>query len=258
MLEELVEVLRYRDLLAQLVARNIKVRYKRSVLGIAWTMLNPLLMMIVLTLVFSNLFRISFEHYAVYVLSALILWNCFTQTTTTAMGDLVWGGGLLQRIYFPRTVFALSAVGTGLVNLLLALVPLALIMVVTGVSMQPALIFLPVPILLMAMFALGVGLAVSALAVYFVDVMDIYQIVLTAWMYLTPIIYPTDIIPERYRWLFNLNPMYHLLECFRAPIYAGTLPGLDRLSVAATVAIVALLGGWWFFTRKADEFAYRV
>lgn len=258
MLEELVEILRYRDLLAQLVARNIKVRYKRSVLGVAWTMLNPLLMMLILTLVFSNLFRISFEHYAVYVLSALILWNCFAQTTVMAMGELVWGGGLLQRIYFPRTVFALSAVGTGLVNLLLALVPLAMIMLMTGVPLQPALLFLPVPILLTAMFALGVGLVLSALAVYFADVMDIYQIVLTAWMYLTPIIYPLAIIPPQYQWLFNLNPMYHLLECFRLPIYAGTLPGLGRLTAASAVALIALIGGWWFFTRQVDEFAYRV
>jgi len=258
MIEELIEVLRYRDLLAQLVSRNIKVRYKRSILGVAWTMLNPLLMMIVLTLVFSNIFHMTVEHYPVYVLSALILWNFFSQTTLVAMTELVWGGSLLNRIHVPRTIFALSAVGTGLVNLLLALVPLALIMLVMGVPLTPALLFLPVSILFTTMFALGVGLFLSVLAIDFADVADIYQIVLTAWMYLTPIIYPKDIVPTQYQSLFNLNPMYHLLEIFRTPLYAGTLPGPYKIAVAGIVALTTLLVGWWFFTRKADEFAYRV
>ena len=258
MLDELRQVWRYRDLLTQLVSRNIKVRYKRSVLGIAWTMLNPLLIMIILTLVFSNLFRIAIEHYSVYILSALVIWNFFSQTTTMAMSELVWGGGLFHRIYIPRTVFALSAIGTGLVNLLLTLAPLAIIMLATGVTFTPALVFLPVPILLAAIFSLGVGLLLSVLAARFADVIEVYQIVLTAWLYLTPIIYPLDIIPEPYRWLFNLNPMFHLIETFRLPIHSGVLPGAYRLLAAALIALVTLVIGWAWFTKKADEFAYRI
>lgn len=258
MLEELREVWRYRDLLAQLIARNIKVRYKRSVLGIAWTMLNPLLIMAILTLVFSSLFRVAVEHYAVYLLSGLVLWNFFSQTTTLAMSELVWGGGLFHRIYIPRTVFALSAVGTGIVNLLFALVPLAIIMLATGAPLQSTLLFLPIPIVLTAMFALGVGLLLSVLAANFADVVEVYQIVITAWMYLTPIIYPVDIIPEQYRAFFNLNPMFHLLETFRQPIYAGVIPGPYRLLTAAAIALVTLVIGWGYFARKADEFAYRI
>lgn len=259
MLDELRQVWRYRDLLTQLIARNIKVRYKRSVLGIIWTMLNPLLIMIILTLVFSKLFGVvGIEHYSVYILSALVIWNFFAQTTTMAMSELVWGGGLFHRIYFPRAIFALSAVGTGIVNLLFALVPLAIIMIATGVPLTPAQIFLPVPILLTAMFALGVGLLLSVLAAQFADVVEVYQIILTAWMYLTPIIYPLAIIPEQYHWLFNLNPMFHLLEAFRSPVYSGTMPGVNRLFAAAAIAIVTLVIGWGVFTKKADEFAYRI
>ncbi len=258
MAEELREVWRYRDLLVQLVARNVKIRYKRSVLGIGWTMLNPLLIMIILTLVFSNLFRVAIEHYSVYILSALVIWNFFSQTTTMAMSELVWGGGLFHRIYIPRTIFALSAVGTGIVNLIFALVPLAIIMLATGVPLSPTLTFLPIPILLTALFALGVGLLLSVLAAQFSDVVEVYQIVLTAWMYLTPIFYPLEIIPEQYRWLFNLNPMYHMLETFRLPVYAGTLPGLERLFIAAFIAVVTLIIGWASFTKKVDEFAYRI
>jgi lipopolysaccharide transport system permease protein len=258
MLEELVQVWRYRDLLAQLIERNIKVRYKRSALGVAWTLLNPLLMMCILTLVFSNVFRISLEHYPVYVLSALLLWNFFAQTTTIAMNELVWGGSLFHRIYVPRTVFTLSAVGTGIVNLLFGLVSLALIMLVTGMSLHLALVVLPIAILLTTMFTLGVSLFLSMLAVYFTDVLDIHQIVLAAWMYLTPIIYPKEIIPTQYQWLFNLNPMYHLLELFRTPIYTGALPSLEMFAAASVSAVSVLLISWWLFARKADEFAYRV
>lgn len=258
MIEELREVIRYRDLLAQLIARNLKVRYKRSVLGLAWTMLNPLAMMTILTIVFSNVFRISLEHYPVYVLSALVLWNFFAQTTMVATTELVWGGSLFQRIYVPRTTFTLSAVGTGLFNLILSLVPLILIMLVIGVPLRPVLLVLPFAILLVAMFTLGIALILSMLAVYFTDVLDIHQLVLTAWMYLTPIIYPVEIVPEQYRWLFNLNPMYHLLELFRTPIYAGTLPSLEHLGAASVSAIAVLLLGWWAFASRVDEFAYRV
>jgi len=258
MIEELREVWRYRDLLAQLIERNIKVRYKRSVLGLAWTMLNPLLMMAILTIVFANLFRITLEHYPVYVLSALILWNFFSYATLTATTELAWGNSLLQRIYVPRTVFAISAVGTGMVNLLLALVPLALIMLALGEPLRPALLFLPVPIVLTALFALGVGLVLSVLAASFADIVDIYQVALTAWLYLTPIIYPKEIVPPQLRWFFLLNPMYYFLETFRQPIYSGALPPVELVAPASALALGAFVIGWWFFARNADGLAYRL
>jgi ABC-type polysaccharide/polyol phosphate export permease len=174
------------------------------------------------------------------------------------MSELLWGGSLLNRIYVPRAIFAATALGTGLINLLLSLVPLVLIMIITGAPLRPSLLFLPVPILLVSMFALGVSLILSRLAILFADVLEMYQILLTVWMYLTPIIYPKQIIPEKYRWLFNLNPMYHLLELFRAPIFIGWLAGPKTFAAGALLAFSTLAFGWWFFTRKADELAYRV
>ncbi len=256
--EELVQSVRYRDLIKQLVRRDILTRYKRSFLGVAWTMLNPLGTMLVLTLAFSSLFA-STSGYAVYLLSGLIVWTFFAQTTTAAMAQLAWGGALIHRIYLPRAVFAISSVGTGLVNLVLSLMPLVLVMVVTKVPLQPAALFLPLSILLLAMFALGVGLLLSTVAVYFPDVTEMYQIVLIAWMYLTPIIYPEQIIPAHYRWwMLNLNPMYHLVKLFRQPLYFGLWPTLPRFVWAFVVAAVTLAVGWIVFTRRADEFPYRV
>ncbi|MGH9938808.1 MAG: ABC transporter permease, partial [Blastocatellia bacterium] len=258
--EEFTELARYRDLVKHLIARNIKTRYKRSALGILWTMLNPLMMMIVLTFVFSEIFRGSIvsKSYSAYALAGLLLWNFFAQTTLGAMSELVWGGGLLRRIYLPRAIFAVSALGTSLVNLLLSLVPLFIIILVTGVPIRPVALVLPGPIILTAMFALGVALFLSRIAAYFHDVMEMYQILLTAWMYLTPIIYPKEIIPERFRWLFKINPMYHLMEVFREPLTVGTMAGPKTWAAAAVAAVLTLAFGWWFFSKKADELAYRI
>ena len=249
---------RYRNLVVQLVRRDIVTRYKRSVLGVAWTMLNPFAMMLVLTIAFSKVFGAT-RAYPAYLLTGLVAWNFFAQTTVAAMRQLVWGGSLIQRIYIPKTIFAISAIGTGLVNLLLSLAPLAFVMVVSGLALPVTGLFLPVSILLLAAFALGVGLAVSIIAVHFPDVAEMYEIVLTAWMYLTPIIYPEETIPESFRWwLFNLNPVYHLIKLFRLPLYDAVWPSLSNIGVAVVVAGLALIVGWAVFTRKADELAYRV
>lgn len=259
-IEELREIFNYRNLIFQLTRRDVMTRYKRSVLGIAWTMLNPLGMMVVLTIVFSQIFRFDTEFgYPAYVLSGLVAWTFFSQTTTAAMVNLVWGGGLLHRIYIPRTSFALAAIATGMVNLLIALVPLLLINVLSNVPIRWTILFIPVPIFLMAAFGLGVGLLISTFAVYFPDVAEMYNIAMYGWMYLCPIIYPISILPESIRfWVTRLNPMYYFIELFRAPIYYGRLPEMDLLLPALAIALVTVVAGWIVFTNKADEFAYRV
>jgi ABC-type polysaccharide/polyol phosphate export permease len=255
---EFTDLLRHRELIVQLVGRNIKTRYKRSVLGVAWTMLNPLMMTIILALVFSELFRFPMRHYPVYLLCGTVFWNFFAQTTLSAMSELVWGGGLLNRIYVPRAIFAATALGTALVNLFLSLPPLFLVIWFMGAPLKPALLFLPVAILLAALFSFGVGLILSTLSIQFADVVEMYQILLPAMYFLTPIIYPLDYISEPRRWLFKLNPVYYLLEVFRQPIYEGRLPSMRVFDLALIVSVGTAALGWWLFTRKANQFAYRV
>ncbi|NLZ26823.1 MAG: ABC transporter permease, partial [Chloroflexi bacterium] len=259
-LAELKEIGNYRHLLAQLVRRDILTRYKRSFLGVAWTMLNPLGTMLVMTIVFSNIFKASMPGvpFPVYILSGLVVWNFFSQGTNASMSGLVWGGNLLQRIFVPRTIFAVSAVGTALVNTIIALVPLIIVMLVTKATFSWALLFLPVAIILIAFFTLGFGLLISSLAAFFPDVMEMYQILLTAWMYLTPIIYPESIIPERLQTVYRLNPMYWLVRVFRAPIVEQSLPALRDFSIAAAISFIMLIVGWLVFTSKSDEYAYRI
>jgi len=257
--EELRAILKYRHLLTQFVRRDILTRYKRSVLGVAWTMLNPLGTMLILTIVFSRAFGGSQSGYAAYVLSGLIAWNFFAQSTNAASLHLVWGGSLIKKIYIPRTIFAVSATGTGLVNLLLSLVPLLIVMLIVHVPIRPTVLLVPIPILFLVMFSLGLGLLISTIAVYFTDVVEMYSIVLMAWMYLTPIIYSEEILPEMYRlWIVRLNPMYHLIELFRAPMYEGRVPTLSEFLISGAIALVTLLAGWLVFTENADEFAYRI
>lgn len=254
-IEELLALVHYRELIFQLISRSVKTRYKRSFLGVAWTMVNPLLTMGVLTLVFSSLFRFPAENYALYVLSGLLLWNFFAQSTTAAMGDLMWSGGLITRVYFPKSVFPIAAVGTGLFNLILALVPYFIIAFILGAKISIAILYLPISILIATTFTLGVAMALSSVVVFFADVLPMYEIILTAWLYLTPIIYPIDLLPEPIQAVLRFNPLLPIVEAFRAPLYEGKPPGLSTLAYASAVAIVALVLGWWMFTRKSREFA---
>jgi ABC-2 type transport system permease protein len=258
-IEELQAILNYRYLIVQLVRRDILTRYKRSSLGVAWTMLNPLGTMLILTIVFSQAFGGAQEGYAAYVLSGLIAWNFFAQSTNAATLHLVWGGSLLKKIYIPRTSFAVSATGTGLINLLLSLIPLILVMLIIQVPIRWTILLLPIPILFLAMFALGIGLLISTMAIYYADIAEMYQIFLTAWMYLSPVIWPPEILPEFYRlWITRLNPMFYLIELFRTPIIYGQVPDINLLLISAGIASFTLFAGWMFFTSKSDEFAYRV
>jgi ABC-type polysaccharide/polyol phosphate export permease len=213
-------------------------------------------MMAVMAIVFSALFH-QVEGYVVYLLSGLVAWTFFAQTTTAAITHIVWGGTLLKRIYIPMTSFSISSIGTGLINLVLSLIPLLLIMLAAGRPITWAFLFIPIPILLLATFALGVSLILSTLAVYFPDIKEMYQIIVQAWMYLTPIVYPESILPDSYRfWLLHLNPMYYLIKMFRVTIYDGKLPSVETMLVGTLISLVTLAIGWIYFSKKADEFAY--
>ncbi len=256
-LRELKEAWRYRDLVFFLVRRDITARYKRSVLGIAWTMLNPLGMMIILSFVFTQVFRAGVEGYPAYVLSGLISWTFFSQTSSSAIHALVWGGDLLGRIYVPRSTFAISAIGTGVVNLTLSLVPLLVVNLVIGIPLHFTLLLSPLAILMLAMFSLGVGLLISTIGIYYADVVEMYHIILTAWFYATPIMYPLSILGENTLMVVKLNPMLHLVELFRDLVFYGIIPPIHTWLLCLLLSAGTLVFGWLVFTGKADEFAYR-
>jgi ABC-type polysaccharide/polyol phosphate export permease len=257
-IEEFLTLIHYRELVRQLIARAVKTRYKRSALGVAWTMINPLLTMAVLTLVFSGIFRFPTNTYALHVLSGLILWNFFAQSTTSAMGELMWSGGLVGRIYLPKSAFAVGAIGTGLVNLLLALVPYIIIAFILGSPIHASILYLPIVVLLASMFTLGMALAVSTAVVSFQDVLPSFEILLTAWFYLTPVIYPFEILPASIQRVVQLNPMHLYVESFRSILLHGELPRLEVIGLTTLLSLGVLLTGWWIFTRRVRDYAYRL
>ncbi len=257
MVAELFELIRYQDLLKLLVSQITKNRYKRSALGVVWTLLNPLISMAVLTIAFSTVFKTS-ARYPVYLLSGLVCWNFFSQTTLYSMNSLSSGGALLKRVYVPCTIFGVAAVANGVVNLFFSMIPLVLIMAFLGQPFHATWWFVPVALVLLTAFTLGMTLLMSTLAVFFADVVDMFGLIVQSWFFLTPIMYPLDIMPPRIQALMVLNPMYHLIELFRAPIIEGRLPALHHLVWGAGWAGFVLLLGWWTITRKAREFAYRI
>lgn len=243
------------NLLLNLVRRDLTVRYKRSMIGFFWTMLNPLILMIILTLVFSNIFRFEgIDHYEIYFLSEYLVFAFFTQTTIQSMTSLAWNGALMKRVRVPKSVFALSTTISGLVNLCLAYLPLFVIMIVRGAPIRPTVLFLPVAFIIIAVFALGVSLLLSALAVYFEDVSQMYQVGTVALFYMTPIIYPIGIVPYKFLWLIRLNPLTQLFKLVRDPVYNGTLPELHIIVASLVSAVVALVVGWKVFYRLSRGF----
>jgi homopolymeric O-antigen transport system permease protein len=252
--EEIRDLLRYPSLLRELVHRDLTIRYRRSVLGFLWTMLHPLLLMLIFVVVFSGLFRFQTPHYETYFLSEYLAWIFFAQTTSTAMASVAWNGPLMKRVRVPLTIFTLSTTISGAINFALSLGILFVIMGLTGVPMRATLLLLPVSVVLLSAFTFGASLALTALSVFFADVREMYQAGIPAVMYLTPIIYPVAIIPEKYRMLIRLNPVVYLLEIVRDPIYYGIIPAPRTLALAAVISVGSLVFGWMIFRRLAPRF----
>ncbi len=255
-IEEAGNLWRYRGLVHELVIRDIKVRYKRSVLGLVWTMLAPLLNMIALTLVFSALLKTTISNYPAYFMAGQIFWSFFAQTTGSAASQTQASNDLAKRMFVPRSVFIASALGGGLVNLVLSLVPLVLILAVTGFPFHPTWAFLPVSIFILALFTAGIALLLFTLTSRFADVREMYAVIVQTWFFLTPIVYEPSIVPFRYRVWLSLNPMYHLIQVFRKPIYDGVLPSLELVVVSLAFSVVVLVTGWVYFCHRTDKMAY--
>lgn len=255
----MLDTYRYRDLVRALVARELKVRYRRSAIGFVWTMLQPLLTMLVLQVVFSSIFRgFDITNFPVYALAGIMFWNFFSQSIISSMNSLRGNAQLLQKLPVPKAVFPLANVLSGVVNLVFAMVPLLLILIWTGHPLTPALFFLPISIFVVAMFTLGAGLLLSPLAVFFSDVVELISVVLSLLLYLTPVFYPKEIVPEAMRWVVRFNPVRSILEVFRDPIYHGKIPPLSHFAVAVTIAILALAVGGWVFHKSSDRIPFYV
>jgi ABC-2 type transport system permease protein len=255
--EEWRELYRYRDLVAHWSVRNVTIRYKRSILGVVWTLIEPMALMVVLTIVFSKLFRFQVDNYPVYLLSGLLMWDFFARASLHIIEENTVSQDLAQRIHVPRSAFALAAINSYLFNWVLALIPMAIIMVVLGQPFSPALVSLPFAIALTAVFTLGLSLTVATAAAFFSDIKLAYQALLAAVLYSTPIIYPLEIVPEKYQPFILLNPLTHFCRLVRDPIFYGTIAPSETWLIGAAISGASLLVGWWVFTHWRDAFDYQ-
>jgi lipopolysaccharide transport system permease protein len=253
----LKELWAYRELLYFLTWRDIKVRYKQTVLGAAWAIIQPVFMMIVFSLFFGRLAKVPSDNipYPVFVYCALLPWQLFAHALAESSNSLVSNERLITKVYFPRLVIPISAVCGGLIDFAIAFVVLLALMFFYGIVPGLAILTLPLFILLAVATALGVGLWLSALNVQYRDVRYTITFLTQFWLFATPVAYPSSIVPERWRALFGLNPMAGVVEGFRwALLGKAERPGAI-LAVSVCVVILILVGGLFYFRRMEKSFA---
>lgn len=244
---------RFKYLLYFLVKRDFVSRYRKSVLGILWSLLNPLLTMVVMTLVFSHLFKFEIANFPVYLLSGQIIFGFFSEATTLAMGSVIAGEGIIKKVYVPKYIFPLSRVVSSLVNLMFSTLAFLLIYFITKVPFQWTLLLTPIPILYTFVFTLGLSMLLSSMAVFFRDLSYIYGVLLTLVMYFTPIFYPVSILPDYLVPVIGLNPMYHFIDYFRNLAINGIIPGLWENMVCAGFSLASLCIGLYVFMSQQDK-----
>lgn len=245
---------KYRFLLEDMVTRDIKLKYRRSVIGLLWSILNPLLMMVVITAVFQNLFRFEIENFAVYYLTGWVVYNFVTEATSGAMTSIIGASALIRKVYIPKYIFPMQKCVFSFVNMLFSLVALFVVMVVLQVKITWYVLLIPIPLVLALVFAIGLGMILSTVAVFFRDMIHLYGILTMVWMYLTPIIYPEEILVGVMQTIMKLNPLYYYVDYFRQLTLYGTFPQIESFVIMLFCSIVTLLLGIVVFKKKQDRF----
>lgn len=245
---------KYKTLLRELVVRDIKIRYRRSVLGLLWTALNPILMMTVMTIVFSNLFRFDIENFPVYFFTANILFSFVIEATTNCLYGITGNASLIKKIYIPKYLFPVSKVLSSVVNLFFSFIAMLVVMVATKAPFHGTMILTPLVIFYTILFTTGLGLILSVAVVFFRDVAHLYGVVTMAWMYLTPIFYPTSLLEEKMSFVLTFNPAYHFIEYFREIVLYNQIPTLGANITCFLIGSITLIIGLIFFYKNQDKF----
>lgn len=245
----------YKDLLCELVFRDIKLKYRRSLLGYMWSVLNPLMIMIVMVCVFSTMFNRNIENFPVYLFTGQLMFNFMNQSTHQAISSITANASLLKKVYVPKYIFVFSKISSGLIDFLFSCAALVLVMLATGAEFSWYNLLFPLVALQLYVFCLGLGMFLAQANVFFRDIQYIYNAVTTAWMYLTPIFYPLEMLPD---WLQNIvvycNPLYFYIGQFRALVYYGCLPEMKLVILGVGTAMLMLVIGTVCFKKCQDRF----
>jgi len=252
----LAELWHYRELLHFLTLRDIKVRYKQTLMGVAWVIIQPLLTVLIFTLVFNRFVRLEAGSlpYPLFALCGLLLWLFFANAVTNSTHSLVSNANLITKVYFPRMFIPAASVGAGLVDLSVAFLLLVLLLFYYGVALSLQILLLPVFVLMMALLALGVGLFAAAVTVKYRDLRHALPFIIQLWMFASPVIYPISVVPQRWKWLVVINPVAGIIEGFRAAITGQHFDWL-HISISLAITLAVLVSGVYVFRRLEDTFA---
>ena len=253
-MNNIVTFLRYRWLLQELIARDLKIKYRRSFLGYLWSLLNPLLIMTVLTIVFSQMFRFSIPNYPVYLLAGQLIFGFYSEATRMAMNSILGSAALIKKIYLPKYIFPVSRVLSSFTTMSFSLAALFIVMLATKSGFHMTIVMIPVVLIYVLVFTTGIGLILSVLIVYFRDIQYLYGVFLTALNYLTPIFYPVSILPDWLREALIYNPLYNFVEMFRKVVLYGVWPSAIDHMICFGMAFVTLVLGLMIFKRCQRDF----
>lgn len=243
------ELISYRSLVRNLVMKDLKVRYKNSFLGFIWSLLNPLLMMAVYTIVFTKIFPSDIQHFEIFVLSGLLPWNWCARSLASGATSLIDNSTIIKKVYFPRVLLPVSTVASEAINFLLALPTLFLLMLIFGVPFTPWIAYLPVLFVIQGMLLLGLSFFLAGLNVIFRDTGVILEVLILAWFFLTPVFYDIQkAFPDAAAWIFRLNPMASIIQQYRTILYLGGQPGFVFDIRAGATCFVIMILGYAFFT----------
>lgn len=251
---------KYKDLIKELVSRDLKLKYRRSFLGYVWSVLNPLLTMMVYTVVFSHLLSKKIVNYPVYLLTGRMMYDFLRNSTQSAMKSVVGNSSLLRKVYVPKYIFTLSKVTSCMVDMVLSLGALAIVMIVTRSTFYWHILLIPYVILQIYIFCCGLGFFLAQLNVFFRDIQYIYHAVMLAWLYFTPIIYElNESFPQWFHTAVKVfNPLYYYVAQFRSLVYSGQLPEARLFWGGWLISFVMLLIGVWSFQRSKDKFIFYI
>ena len=254
LVKAVVAVQKYRFLIKQLVDRDFKAKYKRSVLGVFWSFLNPLLNMAVQYVVFSNLFRFDIPYFPVYLLCGNVIFTYFSESCGMALTSIVGNASLITKVYVPKYIYPLTRILSSLINLLISMIPLIVVALISGLLPAPAYVLSLYAFVCLALFCLGLGMLLSAAMVFFRDIQFLWGVLTTIWMYLTPIFYPVSALPEAAQRIVMMNPLYYYVTFVRTCIIDGVSPEPTMYAQCLLYAIAALVVDAWVFKRNQDKF----
>lgn len=250
----MIAVKKYRFLIRQLVARDFKTKYKRSVLGVLWSFLNPLLTMLVQYFVFSTIFQSDIPYFAAYLIIGTVMFNFFSEASGMALGSIVGNASLITKVYMPKYIYPLTRVMSSVVNLAISLVPMLVVCVITGVKFEKSAVLAIYFLFCLMVFSLGLGMLLSAAMVFFRDTQFLWGVFSLMWMYATPIFYPETILPAEFQFVLQCNPLYHFLKNARLCILSGISPEPAVYVQCLLMAVGALLVGALVFRKSQDKF----